>query len=223
MSRTLTIGDGEITIELPHDPLKVSREAIVAYVKSSAEAVSTYIGRFPVARLTVRVSGRKGADVGGTEYDGKLIVLEIGADMEQAALRQDWVATHEMLHLAFPSVGEKYAWMNEGLSDYLEPVAGRRWDDIGRGGLARVCRGNASSAAGSGGSGFGQYPYVGEDVLGRMSLLALGRRANSRTNESEEDVGGRRARCLPQAAMVGRRGILIAQLSSAISPPGLPC
>jgi hypothetical protein len=119
----LTVGQGEITIELPHDSLKVSRKAIVAYVKTAAEAVNTYLGQFPVKDLTVRVSGRNGVDVGGTEYDGKLIVLEIGADMDDAALMQDWVATHEMFHLAYPSLGDKYSWMNEGLSDYLEPVS----------------------------------------------------------------------------------------------------
>jgi predicted metalloprotease with PDZ domain len=41
-------------------------------------------------------------------------------------LRQDWIMTHEMFHLAFPTLDERYLWMMEGLSDYLEPVARAR-------------------------------------------------------------------------------------------------
>jgi predicted metalloprotease with PDZ domain len=41
-------------------------------------------------------------------------------------LRQDWIMTHEMFHLAFPTLDDRYLWMMEGLSDYLEPVARAR-------------------------------------------------------------------------------------------------
>jgi predicted metalloprotease with PDZ domain len=34
--------------------------------------------------------------------------------------------THEMFHVAFPTLKERYLWMMEGLSDYLEPVARAR-------------------------------------------------------------------------------------------------
>jgi len=38
-------------------------------------------------------------------------------------LNHDWILTHEMFHLAFPTLEDRYLWMMEGLSDYLEPVA----------------------------------------------------------------------------------------------------
>ena len=44
----------------------------------------------------------------------------------QADLEQDWVMTHEMCHLAFPSMDEKYVWLGEGLASYLEPLACER-------------------------------------------------------------------------------------------------
>jgi predicted metalloprotease with PDZ domain len=34
--------------------------------------------------------------------------------------------THEMFHLAFPTLDRRYLWMMEGLSDYLEPIARAR-------------------------------------------------------------------------------------------------
>jgi predicted metalloprotease with PDZ domain len=38
--------------------------------------------------------------------------------------------THEMFHLAFPTLDRRYLWMMEGLSDYLEPVARARAGQI---------------------------------------------------------------------------------------------
>ena len=33
---------------------------------------------------------------------------------------------HEMFHLAFPDMDEKYIWLREGLASYLEPFARAR-------------------------------------------------------------------------------------------------
>src|SRR6185436_8924834 len=40
----------------------------------------------------------------------------------RADLDVDWVAVHEMIHLAFPSVAREHLWIEEGLATYLEPV-----------------------------------------------------------------------------------------------------
>ena len=31
--------------------------------------------------------------------------------------------THEMVHLAFPSVDDKHHWIEEGIATYVEPIA----------------------------------------------------------------------------------------------------
>jgi predicted metalloprotease with PDZ domain len=50
--------------------------------------------------------------------------------------------THEMVHLAFPSVARKHHWIEEGLATYIEPIARARageltaekvWGDMVRG------------------------------------------------------------------------------------------
>ncbi len=35
----------------------------------------------------------------------------------------DWMLTHEMIHLAFPSVADEHHWIEEGISTYVEPIA----------------------------------------------------------------------------------------------------
>jgi hypothetical protein len=38
-------------------------------------------------------------------------------------LKSDWIMTHEMVHLAFPSVAEDHHWIEEGIATYVEPIA----------------------------------------------------------------------------------------------------
>ena len=40
-----------------------------------------------------------------------------------ADLNTDWMLTHEMVHLAFPSVEDDHHWMEEGSATYVEPIA----------------------------------------------------------------------------------------------------
>jgi hypothetical protein len=46
----------------------------------------------------------------------------VGERTRKADLLRDWVITHEMLHVAFPNMGFRQRWMEEGLSTYLEPL-----------------------------------------------------------------------------------------------------
>ena len=38
-------------------------------------------------------------------------------------LASDWMLTHEMVHLSFPSVTENHHWIEEGIATYVEPIA----------------------------------------------------------------------------------------------------
>ena len=38
-------------------------------------------------------------------------------------LDDDWMLTHEMIHLAFPSMARTHHWIEEGISVYVEPIA----------------------------------------------------------------------------------------------------
>ena len=99
-------------------------------MKRSAGAVSHYFGRFPVKRVTIEVRGGRGRVGNGRTWGGRLIHISVGWAAKQADLDDDWVMTHEMFHLAFPGVDERYHWMEEGLSTYLEPIARARVGDL---------------------------------------------------------------------------------------------
>jgi hypothetical protein len=38
-------------------------------------------------------------------------------------LANDWMLTHEMVHLTFPSMAEEHHWIEEGIAVYVEPIA----------------------------------------------------------------------------------------------------
>ncbi len=99
---------------------------IVRWVKSAAESVTAYFGRFPVPELMIRIAPFRGRGVrnGRTFGDrGGRITIRVGDETSPAELASDWMLTHEMVHLAFPSVDEKHHWIEEGIATYVEPIA----------------------------------------------------------------------------------------------------
>src|SRR4051794_8157337 len=119
----LNVGGGEILLRIAPGELRVSDEALRAWVAASAKAVAGYFGRFPVrkVRITLVVGGNGTINNGMTSEAG--IRVGVGQRTRQADLDADWVMTHEMFHLAFPDLDEQYNWLSEGLASYLEPLA----------------------------------------------------------------------------------------------------
>ena len=54
---------------------------------------------------------------------GGFIKIGLGSETTHAELMNDWMLTHEMIHLAFPSVADEHHWIEEGISTYVEPIA----------------------------------------------------------------------------------------------------
>jgi predicted metalloprotease with PDZ domain len=99
----------------------------VDWVRRAAVAVTNYLGRYPVKTLYIGIHAGDGQPVsGGVTYGASRIDVRLGPDAQAQDLRRDWILTHEMFHLAFPTLQRRYLWMMEGLSDYLEPVARAR-------------------------------------------------------------------------------------------------
>lgn len=124
--RTLDVGGGTIDVTLPSEPLQVSQDDLMQWVRRAAEAVTKYYGRFPAKHLTLKISSdeRAGVHHGVTYPDnGGLIVISVGQQTSNEDLRTDWMLTHEMIHLAFPSMPQRQHWIEEGISVYVEPVA----------------------------------------------------------------------------------------------------
>jgi hypothetical protein len=123
---TLHLGGAVIEVALPDEPMKLSSVDLLGWVKRAATAVSAYYGHFPVPHLTIRVRAGNGSGVRhGVTYPrgGGLILVSVGREATLEDLNNDWVLTHEMIHLAFPNMAENHHWIEEGISTYVEPVA----------------------------------------------------------------------------------------------------
>jgi hypothetical protein len=123
----LTISGSVIDVEFAPGALETPLSAVHHWIVASACAVTTYYGRFPVKRLhllIVPVVGRRGVLSGRTQgYGGASTKIFVGQLATEEDLMRDWVMTHEMVHLAFPSVAVEHHWIEEGIATYVEPIA----------------------------------------------------------------------------------------------------
>ena len=132
----LTVGDAAIHIEFEPGAFRDGGDGVRGWIRRSANIVSGYYGRFPIARVTVQVIAEAGDGVhGGKSFANPdaFIRVQLGREVTEAQLLADWVLVHEMTHLALPDTGEAHAWLSEGLATYVE-------------GVARVQAGNRSEA-----------------------------------------------------------------------------
>ena len=132
----IQVGASTLQIDFADGPLDLPRSAILARIATAASAVATYYGRFPVASarvLVIPVAGRHGIVQGTTWGDMRgspgFTRLRIGEHTTAAELAADWTITHELTHMAFPSMPQDpnedqsaQHWIEEGLATYIEPV-----------------------------------------------------------------------------------------------------
>ena len=127
MTSTLLIGGARIDVSIEQGNSVLPEADVIHWVQSAAESVAAYYGRFPVPHLTLRISssGGRGARGGRTfaREDGGLIVIRVGSNTTPSDFAEDWILTHEMVHLAFPSFAENQHWIEEGSATYVEPIA----------------------------------------------------------------------------------------------------
>jgi hypothetical protein len=54
------------------------------------------------------------------------VVVFVGRDSKPADLAADWVMTHELIHIGFPSQPRNRGWAGEGIATYVEPLVRAR-------------------------------------------------------------------------------------------------
>ncbi|MFY9804670.1 MAG: hypothetical protein WA211_07285 [Candidatus Acidiferrales bacterium] len=127
MTSTILIGNSRIDVVVESGNLQVSKEDLMKWVRWAAESVSTYYGRFPVPHLLLRIVPTDGRGVRGgrtfSREDGGFITIHVGSETDFAHLASDWMLTHEMVHLSFPSMADNHHWIEEGIATYVEPIA----------------------------------------------------------------------------------------------------
>jgi hypothetical protein len=126
----LDVGGTALQVDMATGPLDLGQDAIIAHIAKAAKAVAAYYGKFPVSGarvLVVPVAGDRGV-LQGTTWGAvrgwpAFTRMRIGQHTTQADLDDDWMMTHELVHMAFPTMPDDQHWIEEGLSTYVEPVA----------------------------------------------------------------------------------------------------
>lgn len=132
---TLHVRGADIEVSFEEGALDLARAPILDWISESACAVTEYYGHFPVQHLRVLVvpaDHGRGVVFGRTFVPGPAPVIRvmIARTASQADLREDWIMTHEMVHLAFPSVPRDHHWIEEGIATYAEPIARAQIGDL---------------------------------------------------------------------------------------------
>lgn len=127
MTSTLLVGNSRIDIIFESANARLPKEELLHWVQMAAESVRVYYGRFPVAHVSLRIKEFHGAGVRhgitfGAE-DGGRISMRVGVQTSSKQFADDWMLTHEMIHLAFPQMAEEHHWIEEGIATYVEPIA----------------------------------------------------------------------------------------------------
>jgi hypothetical protein len=127
MSTSYQVGKSRIDVQLQSGTLGVSNQDLMQWAHWASDSVATYYGRYPVPNVELRIIPVPGRGVRGGktfgESDGGSIRIQVGSGTSMAGLQSDWMLTHEMVHLAFPSMSEEHHWIEEGIATYVEPIA----------------------------------------------------------------------------------------------------
>jgi hypothetical protein len=129
----LQIAGSEIDVVFGSPVSDGLRQLVLDRIKLSAKAIVNYYRRYPVPEVRIDVSPHFGRGVNGghaSGWDGARIRLGVGKESTPADFADDWVTTHEMVHLAFPSQEDQHHWIEEGQAVYIEPVARARIGEL---------------------------------------------------------------------------------------------
>ena len=123
---TVQVAGAAIHVDFAPGEFALGSGPLLEWVRRSANIVAGYYGRFPTARLELRLQPERGAGVQGGQTFGEhgaFMRVRVGRDVTSAQLTADWVLVHEMTHLALPDSGSQHAWLSEGIATYVEGVA----------------------------------------------------------------------------------------------------
>jgi hypothetical protein len=125
-TQQLSLDGVSLRIEFNDVNFRGGTEPLLQWIKRSLGIVSAYYGQFPTPSLRIQIVPQDGAGVRGGKtwgYRGGFIRVQVGRDVTEAQLRDDWVLVHEMTHLALPDVGDEQTWFSEGLAVYIEGIS----------------------------------------------------------------------------------------------------
>jgi hypothetical protein len=129
----LQIAGSQIDVVFDAPVSDALRELVLDRIKLSAKAIVNYYHRYPVQEVRIDVALHFGRGVSGghaSGWDGARIRIGVGRESTSSDFAADWVTTHEMVHLAFPSQEDEHHWIEEGQAVYIEPIARARIGEL---------------------------------------------------------------------------------------------
>jgi hypothetical protein len=124
--RQMNVEGVALRIELSGDDFRGGADPLLKWIQRSLHIVTGYYSGFPTSSLRIKVVPESGDGVRGGKtwgYDGGFIRIQVGHDVTERQLENDWVLVHEMTHLALPDLGDAQSWFSEGLAVYIEGIA----------------------------------------------------------------------------------------------------
>jgi len=127
-SRQFDVGGAKITVNIAAGRTDLPTPRLFEWVHRAARAVNAYYVTFPVPRAEVNVRltpGRSGVFQGFTfcPSSGLLTTrISVGEHTTEGELADDWMMTHELVHMGFPAVPDEHHWIEEGMATYVEPI-----------------------------------------------------------------------------------------------------
>ena len=115
----LQIKGSTIDISLDPAPAGDLRKLVLNWIETAARAVTVYYERYPVGHVSidVNIDYEEGVHSGrASGWDGAQISISVGRSTTAAEFSEDWIMTHEMVHLAFPAVPRSHHCIEEGLA-----------------------------------------------------------------------------------------------------------
>ena len=130
--KTLQLGETRVAVSISGSG-EIDSEDLFEWVETTSQTVEDYFGSFPVDQLEVHIQLTSGDSMHGRTwgYSRPRISLRVGREMSLADIREHWILTHEMCHLAFPNV-PGHRWLEEGMATYVEPLVQARSGNLSR-------------------------------------------------------------------------------------------
>jgi hypothetical protein len=112
----------------PHG-LGLSDADVLQWIKRAVDGLLAYYRRPFVDRVLVIVlAGAPGSPTRGETMGdaGPAVLVRAASGLTAAHTRDDWVVTHELIHVSLPALGHEHAWLSEGIATYVEPIVRAR-------------------------------------------------------------------------------------------------
>ncbi len=179
------VGNSKIDLVFTSTAPEPLRPIVLNWISAAARAVTTFMDSSPWCTWTSRVSldDGHGAEPGqASGSDGALITVSVGRSSTASDLARSWLMTHEMVHLAFPSVTGSITGLKKASRPTWSLWPGARWRTFRPKTFGEIwcaaCR-KACHNRGIEGSIF--HPYLGQYLLGRRTVLFARRHRDPQT------------------------------------------